>query len=168
MIQDTIALDQQLGQSMNVTKSIAFVIGTPAQKRAIKETTFEGNRIALEGDAKSLGAHIIARRQKRCRFGDQRAQAALSTLSRLENLGCPWQARIPMAAAAAIQKCTYGSVVARPTKKMVLKVRTAAIRATWGTSRAMRAPEMVLTAITPVHRVDPVSALDYHFFKYPT
>ena len=116
-IGDTKRLDTQTGQSMNVTKSTAFVVGSPRQRKEIGETSFEGNKILVEEDAKALGAHIIARRQKRCRFGEQRAAAALLALGRLENLGCPWQARIPMAASAAIQKWTNGSAVARPSNK---------------------------------------------------
>ena len=65
-------------------------------------------------------------------------------------------------AVKALPKHTYGMMWVMPTKCAVQTIRSAALKSTLWTGRAMRASEVVLALINDPTRVDPWGAMIYH------
>ena len=92
-------------------------------------------------------------------LANQRGMCALQTMDTCSRAPAPRAALGEVADGAAIPQILTSVQWSRPNTELLLKLRRAKVRITWGNNRGTRCPEIVVAVLANPIRSDPIGAI---------
>jgi len=157
-----------LQRTLNITGSFATVTGQVLNASKSKcWSTASSHELDLHGltlmdeavppskGGRLLGAHVAVRRGVRNVLGDARVKRGVAIADRIRWAPLPMHCRARLLASLVMPSTMYGFCVGGLTHHQIQSLTSAVMRAIWGSKRALRSKDVVLSLFVPGHLVDP-------------
>ena len=143
------------GQRLNAGTSKCW--GTLLQAKAeAKQLHVDGEKLKCVDDMRCLGAHLSFSHSSFVnKVAQQVLEPAKQRARRIGWLPLPMQARAQLVGSMVNPYALYSFPSCAVSWSSLMSLRAACLSAVWGSTRKLKAPELVMTLIVKVHQVDP-------------
>lgn len=146
-------------QELAHRKTVAWAT-TSADRQALRRIRYQGHRLQVFFDIKSLGAQLCSSKARRVAHYAPRFQQAHKMAQNVASFPLSSSDRGLICAAKILPKVLFASEISVPAMPDLGKLRSAIARAVWR-QRASRSPDVVFSLLHPIHRLDPKAAWVY-------
>ena len=149
-------IDKAAGHCNNFKKTAALVT-TQQAGEIIDQFVTHGAKIPISACETLVGEPVFTTKTH-CRnsLANQSGMCALQTLDTCSRAPAPMSALGEVADGAAIPQMLASVQWSRPNTELLLKIRRARVRITWGNNRGTRCPEIVVAVLANPIRSDPI------------
>ena len=148
------------GQVLNAKKSQSWTTES-SREGDLQGLSLMGEEVPSSKGGRLLGAHVAVRRGVKNALGEKRVKRGIVVAERIRWAPLPMACRARLLASLVIPAAMYRFSVSVFTCHQVNSLTSAIMRTLWGTRRALRSRDVVLSLLVPGHRVDPRQASVY-------